>query len=77
MNDDPAGAAPVDRIFRSNTSTPNYITALLGRYDDPTDTYPGDITVSEVVPGFEDVLNQPKLNCTEVPSSLSGNLLLA
>lgn len=60
------GAAPIDRIFRANTSIPNYITALLGRSNDPTDTFPGDITISEVVPGFEDIRNQPKLNCTQV-----------
>lgn len=66
MNGASAGFAPIDRIFRENTSTPNYITALLGRSNDPTDTFPGDVTISEVVPGFEDIRNQPKLNCTQV-----------
>lgn len=42
------------------------MTALLGRSDDPTDTFPGDVTVSEIVPGYEDILSQPKLNCTQV-----------
>lgn len=48
-------------------STPNYLTALLGRSDDPTDLYPGDITVGELVPGFENVTTFPKLPVAQVP----------
>ena len=59
------GAAVVDRIFRQNTSTPNFISALLGRYDDPTDTFPGDITVGDVLQGYENITSQSKLEVTE------------
>lgn len=61
-----AGNAVLDRIFLSNTSTPNYLTTLLGRSDDPTDLYPGDITIGELVPGFENVTLMPKLPVAQV-----------
>ena len=60
-----AGAAVVDRIFRQNTSTPNFISVLLGRYDDPTDTFPGDITVGDVLDGYSNITSQSKLEVTE------------
>lgn len=60
-----AGAAVADRIFRQNTSAPNFISALLGRYDDPTDTFPGDITVGDVLEGYESITSQTKLEVTE------------
>ena len=60
-----AGAAVVDRIFRQNTSTPNFISVLLGRYDDPTDTFPGDITVGDVLDGYDNITSQTKLEVTE------------
>lgn len=55
---------PVDNLFSQNKTTPNYITVLLGRSDDPDNQYPGDITVGEIVDGYDDVLNQPKMNVT-------------
>ena len=60
------GNAVLDRIFLSDTSTPNYLTTLLGRSDDPTDLYPGNITIGEVVPGFENVTHMPKIPVAEV-----------
>lgn len=60
-----AGAAVVDRIFRQNTSTPNFISVLLGRYDDPTDTFPGDITVGDILQGYENITSQTKLDVTQ------------
>jgi hypothetical protein len=59
-----AGDTVLDRIFKQNTSTPNYLTVLMGRYDDPTDTFPGDLTVGSVLPGYENVNNQPQLAVT-------------
>ena len=47
-------------------STPNFITILLGRDDDPSDKFPGDLTVGEVVPGYEAVSSQPKLPVSQV-----------
>ncbi|KAI0775709.1 acid protease [Trametes elegans] len=62
-----SGGDPVlDHIFRTNTSTPNYITILLGRADDPTDTFVGDVTVGELVTPFENITSQPRLPVTEM-----------
>jgi hypothetical protein len=44
-----------------------YLTILLSRSDDPGNTYPGDITIGEILPGYEDVLNQPQLPVTSNP----------
>lgn len=55
------GLPPVDEIFVQNKATPNYITILLGRSDDPDNKFPGDLTIAELLPGYEDVINQPKL----------------
>ena len=67
-----AGDAIVDRIFRQNTSSPNFITALLGRSDDPDHPFPGSFSVGEVIAGYENVTSQPKLNVTSVSKSASG-----
>ena len=56
------GDTPLDRIFRQNTTTPNYITILLGRAGDPSDTFVGDFTIGEVVDPFGNVTAQPKLD---------------
>lgn len=70
---DSAGDPVLDRIFRQNTSTPNYITFLLGRIRDPTDPPNGDLTVGELIPGYESVTSQPKLPVSTVAKSNSGN----
>lgn len=67
------GNAVLDRIFLSDTSTPNYLTTLLGRSNDPTDLYPGNITVGEVVPGFQNVTQMPKLPVAEVSVREQGD----
>ena len=60
------GDTPLDRIFRQNASTPNILTIYLGRSDDPTDPFPGDLTIGEPIPGFENVTSMPKLDVTDV-----------
>lgn len=60
------GDAVLDRLFRQNTSTPNFLSVLLGRSDDPTDTFPGDLTVGEILPGYEVISSQPKLTVSRV-----------
>ncbi|EGN98520.1 hypothetical protein SERLA73DRAFT_110062 [Serpula lacrymans var. lacrymans S7.3] len=59
-----AADTPLDRIFRQNTSTPNYLSVLLGRSDDPDDPYPGDLTIGEPLQNYTDILKQPRLNVT-------------
>ncbi|PIL22833.1 hypothetical protein GSI_15528 [Ganoderma sinense ZZ0214-1] len=68
-----AGDAVLDRIFRQNTSTPNYITVLLGRNNDPTDPPTGDLTVGEILSGYEQIASQPKLSVSVLASSNSAN----
>ncbi|KAI0755224.1 acid protease [Daedaleopsis nitida] len=70
---DASGDAVLDRIFVQDTSTPNFITFLLGRNDDPTDPPAGDLTIGEVVPGYEAVTSQPKLPVSVLSSSENVN----
>ena len=51
----------LDRVFRQNTSTPNFISFLLGRDGDAGDAIQGQLTISEVVPEFSNITNQPKV----------------
>jgi hypothetical protein len=61
-----AGNTPLNRIFSQNTSTSNYITLLLDRSADPDESFAGQMTISELVPGFEQISAQPKLDVMEV-----------
>ncbi|KAI0769917.1 acid protease [Fomes fomentarius] len=70
---DRSGDAVLDRIFLQNTSTPNYITFLLGRNNDPTDPPAGQFTVGELVPGYEAVTSQPKLPVSILSSNDNVN----
>lgn len=63
----------LDRIFKQNTSTPNYITVLLGRSDDPSESPTGDITVGEIIPGYEAVTSQPQLDVSVLSSQNAVN----
>lgn len=63
--DNDAGDTPLNRIFESNTSTPNFLTILLGRSDDTDHPYPGDITVGDVLTDYENITSQPKLPIIE------------
>jgi len=56
-----AGDSPLSRIFQLNKTTQNFVSLQLNRAKDPTDTITGQITVSEVVSGYENVTSQPKL----------------
>ncbi|OCH88666.1 acid protease [Obba rivulosa] len=70
---DSSGDPVLDRVFTQNTSTPNYITILLGRAEDPLDDFPGDLTVGEVLPGYENITSQPKLDVSLVSLSSAFN----
>ncbi|CCM01494.1 uncharacterized protein FIBRA_03548 [Fibroporia radiculosa] len=59
---DETGDTVLNRIFLQNTSTPNYITVLLGRSDDVAVPYPGDITIGQPLPTYENITSQPKLS---------------
>ncbi|KAL0563816.1 hypothetical protein V5O48_018245 [Marasmius crinis-equi] len=71
------GVPLLDTIFMQNTSTPNYLTVNLGRLEDPTDIFSGDISIGEILPtpdsfasqqiNLNDVTSQPKLPVNIVP----------
>jgi hypothetical protein len=64
------GAPPLDRIYAQNKSSPNFVSVLLGRSTDPNNALPGDLTVGTLLPGYEEVQNQPKLT---VGKAAGGN----
>ncbi|KAI9436228.1 acid protease [Lactarius indigo] len=61
------GSAVLDRIFQQNISSPNILTVLLGRSNDPAEKYPGNITVGEILPGLESITNAPRVPVTSLP----------
>jgi len=58
---DGAGDTPLSRIFQQNKTTQNFVSLQLDRENDPTDTITGQVTVSELVSGYESIASQPKL----------------
>ncbi|KAK0243959.1 aspartic peptidase domain-containing protein [Armillaria nabsnona] len=65
--------AVLDRMFLQNTSTPNYLTVLLGPTQDPTDVFPGEISIGELLDGYSNVESQPKLEVIIVPARQSSD----
>ena len=55
------GKAPISNIFAQNASQPNFFDVRLGRTSDLDDISDGTFTISEHIAGYEDVVNQPKL----------------
>ncbi|KAK0487697.1 aspartic peptidase domain-containing protein [Armillaria novae-zelandiae] len=67
------GYPVLDRIFLQNTSTPNYLTVLLGRTQDPSGVFPGEISIGELLDGYSDVQSEPKLEVTIVSDGNSSH----
>jgi len=65
-----AGDPPIDRIFRQDTSVPNYISVLLNRPNDThaTSPYTGEMTISQTLPLFQNISSQPKVPVTVLPT---------
>ncbi|KAG7088169.1 hypothetical protein E1B28_012190 [Marasmius oreades] len=78
-----AGVPVLDTIFKQNTSTPNYLTVNLGRLEDPSDVFNGDLSIGELLPtppsfvsqsiSLDDITSQPKLPVTIVPVRKKGD----
>jgi hypothetical protein len=66
-----SGDPPIDRIFRQDNSVPNFISVLLNRPNDTQATYTGEMTISEVLPLFQNISSQPKVPVTVLSSSLN------
>jgi hypothetical protein len=67
------GDPPLDQIFRQDTSIPNFISVLLNRPNDTAELYTGEMTISEILPEFQNVSSQTKVPVTVLQSTLSGD----
>jgi len=61
-----SGNSPINRIFQQNSSDDDYITLMLSRKGDPGSQIAGQFTISSIVPGFENIMNQPQLPILKV-----------
>ncbi|KAI9448436.1 acid protease [Lactarius indigo] len=71
FNDQSGGDTPLDRIFRQNLTTPNYLTVLLNRLNDTAEKYTGAMTIGEVLPQYSNITNQPKVPVSALQSSIA------
>lgn len=58
---DGVGDTPLSRIFQQNKTTQNFLSFQLDRQNDPTDTITGQVTISELISGYESIASQTKL----------------
>ena len=67
----------LQRIFSADKASDNYISILLSRKKNSTDLTTGQFTVSEIVPGLENITSMPKLDVDKVNRLLkAGELTL-
>jgi hypothetical protein len=64
--DSSAGNNIVNRIFQQNKTTSNFISFLLDRKNDPGATFTGQLTISEIIPGFENITSMEKMDVETV-----------
>lgn len=67
------GDPPLERIFLQDTSTPNYMTVLLGRVANAGEDVVGQITIGEALTEYSNITSQPQLPITSVPNDDTGN----
>lgn len=63
---------PIDRIFQNN-SVPNFITVLLSRPNDTSEAYPGELTIGEVLPLFQNISTMPNVPIDILQSNISAD----
>lgn len=63
----------LQRIFEADKATDNYITLLLNRKKNSTDLTTGQFTISEIVPGLENITSMPKLDVDKVNRLLKAD----
>jgi hypothetical protein len=66
IDSSPQGDTVINRIFTANKTSNNFISFLLDRKNDPTVQFTGQLTISEIIPGFENISNMPKLDVETV-----------
>jgi len=64
---DGAGDSVLARIFSANQSSDNnFISFLLDRKGDPGETFTGQFSISEYIPGFENISSMPQMDVETV-----------
>lgn len=66
------GDALLENIFQLNKTSSNFVTFLLTRASDPAETIRGEFTISEVISGYENITNQPKLDVQVLSNKTAG-----
>ncbi|KAH0585943.1 Pregnancy-associated glycoprotein 2 [Termitomyces sp. J132] len=69
--DGDTGDTVLTHIFEQDTSADAYITFLLDRKNAPSEPFTGQLTISELVEGFENITSMPKLDVDKVNKLLS------
>ncbi|KAG5644773.1 hypothetical protein DXG03_007681 [Asterophora parasitica] len=68
------GDTTLTHIFQQqNNPSDSYITFLLDRKSDPSATFKGQLTISELASGFENITSTPKLDVDKVNRLLSSD----
>lgn len=60
------GDSVLARIFQQNTTSSNYLTFFLNRDNDPGSNVTGQLTISEILPEYENITSMPKLSVSMV-----------
>ncbi|KAF8349191.1 aspartic peptidase A1 [Amanita rubescens] len=68
-----SGTTFLDQVFSANKQSSNYISFILSRDFDPAETLQGQLTISEPVPGFENITSAPQLDVETVSRLLKGD----
>jgi len=71
--DSSAGDSMLFRIFEQNMTTQNFFSFLLNRNSDPGNTVTGQLTISEIVPTYENITSMPKLSVETVQTLVNEN----
>lgn len=66
--DNDSGNSVLNRIFSQNSTAANFLTLLLDRELPPgnNESFTGQLSISEILPGYEAIINMPKLEVDKV-----------
>ncbi|KAG6866190.1 hypothetical protein C0991_007740 [Blastosporella zonata] len=67
------GDTTLVNLFQQNTSAEAYITLLLDRKNGPAQSFTGQLTIAEPVPGFENITSMPVLDVDTVNKLLGSD----
>lgn len=74
ISKDSRGDTMLTHIFETDNLTDNYISFLLDRKGVPNPPFQGQITISELVPGFENVSSMPQIDIDKVNRLLKAGV---